>query len=341
MAKQYVDSDGHVMENEREMNEFIQEPFNQRYLSYHQMLPTLDSFHTTNGLPREPGTFDPNVGPEQWLEFLERTGTEYTVLYPTQGLSYGHVVFPNWASGYARAYNNWLHEKYLKFSPRLKGVALIPLQDVPSAVTELRRAVKELGMVGAMIPSNGLNKHVSAKEYWPIYEEAARLDCVVSVHGGSYINLGFNTFTVFPATRTLGMPFPLAIAMTGMIVDGLFDAFPTLRVGFLEGGSAWIALVIDRLEREMEYGGLSIKKKPEEYFRSGRVFVGCEGNEKALAYAIERVGAEPFMFASDFPHEIPMNHCKREINEILERKDIKDEHKAMILGENARRFYKR
>lgn len=340
MAKGYVDSDGHVMENERELNEFIEPPFNQRYLTYRQLLPSLDGFHTPNGLPREPGTFDPTVGPEKWLEFLDKTETDYSVLYPTQGLSYGHVTFPNWALGYARAYNNWLYEKYIKFSPRLKGVALIPMQDVPAAVTELRRAVKELKMVGAMIPSNGLNRHVSAKEYWPIYEEAERLDCVVAVHGGSYINLGFNTYTVFPATRVLGMPFPLAIAMNGMMVDGVLDVFPKLRVGFLEGGTAWIPLVIDRLERELEYGGLSLKKRPEEYFQSGRIFVGCEGNEKALAYAIERVGPEPFMFASDFPHEIPMHDCKREIEEILERKDLKDEHKGMILGENARRFYK-
>src|SRR5689334_2593006 len=73
--------------------------------------------------------------------------------------------------------------------------------------------------------------------------------------GDSYMNLGFNTYTVFSATRALGMPFPLAIAATGMIVDGVFDRFPQLRVGFMEGGTAWIPLVIDRLEREVAYGG--------------------------------------------------------------------------------------
>jgi uncharacterized protein len=161
-----------------------------------------------------------------------------------------------------------------------------------------------------------------------------------SVHGGCYGDLGFNTYTVFPAARALGMPFPLAIAATGMIVDGVFDAFPTLRVGFLEGGTAWIPLVIDRLERELEYGGLRIKRRPAEYFRSDNLFVGCEGNEKALAYAIERVGPQPFMFASDFPHEITLDNCREEIDEILERSDLKDEHKAAILGDNARRFYK-
>src|SRR5205814_8807063 len=85
--------------------------------------------------------------------------------------------------------------------------------DLPDAVGELRRAVKELGFLGAMIPSNGLTRHVSHAEHWPIYEEAEKLNCIMAVHGGSYINLGFNTYTVFPATRALGMPFPLAIAL--------------------------------------------------------------------------------------------------------------------------------
>ena len=83
----------------------------------------------------------------------------------------------------------------------------------------------------------------------------------------------------------------------------------------------------------MEYGGLNLKKAPLDYFRSGNVFVACEGNEKVLAYAVERLGPEPFMFASDFPHEIAMDNCMEEINEILERKDLKDEHKRGILGD--------
>lgn len=344
MLRGYVDADGHVMENLEnfELSEFIEDPFKirDRYIAFRLTLPSLDGFHTPNGLPRKEGAFDPTVGPERWLEFLDKTGTELTVLYPTHGLAYGQVVFPDWALAYAKAYNNWLHEKYLKASTRFKGVALIPMQDVPNAVVELRRAVNKLGMVGAMIPSNGLKQHISAKEYWPVYEEAEKLDCVIAVHGGSYRDLGFDTFTVFPATRALGMPFPLAIAMTGMIVDGVFDRFPNLRVGFLEGGTSWIPMVLDRLEREVEYGGLNLKQSPLDYFRSGKVFVACEGNEKALAYGIERIGPEPFMFASDFPHEIAMDNCMEEIDEILERKDLKEEHKRAILGDNAKRFYK-
>src|SRR5262249_40030703 len=100
-----------------------------------------------------------------------------------------------------------------------------------------------------------------------------------------------------------------------------------------------IPLVIDRLAREVEYGGLKLKRHPEDYFKDDRIFVGCEGNEKTLAYAIERVGPKPFMFPSDFPPEIAIAHCKEGINRILARPELKHEHKAAILGDNARRFY--
>ncbi len=341
MALKYADCDGHVMENAGELVKYVGEPFKTTgHINPRRILPSLDRFHTPRLEERKPGTFDPTVGPEKWVQFLDKTGLEFSVLFPTEGLAFGQVAFPAWAIAYARAYNDWLHANYLNFNSRLKGMALIPMQDVPAAVSELRRAVKDLGTVGAMLPSNGLNPHLSAKHFWPVYEEAAKLDCALAVHGGCYGDLGFNTYTVFPATRALGMPVPLAIAATGMIVDGVFDEFPGLRVGFLEGGTAWIPLVIDRLERELEYGGLRVKRKPEDYFKSGTVFVGCEGNEKALAYAVDRLGPKPFMFASDFPHEISLDNCMEEINEIVERKDLKEEHKQAILGDNVRRFYK-
>jgi predicted TIM-barrel fold metal-dependent hydrolase len=340
MSKSYVDADGHVMENAEDLLKFVPAPFNNR--GTRNWMPSLDHFHTpADGTPRSPGTFDPKTGPEEWLQFLDKTETDYTVLYPTTGLAYGNVAYPQWALAYAAGYNDYIHTRYLKRSPRFQAVALIPMQNVPDAVAELRRAVKDLGFIGGMIPSNGLTRHVSHAEYWPIYEEAEKLNCIMAVHGGSYINLGFNTYSVFPATRALGMPFPLAIALTGMMVDGLLDRFPKLRVGFMEGGTAWIPLVLDRLERELEYGGLKLKRHPADYFADDRIFVGCEGNEKALAYAIERVGPKPFMFASDFPHEISISNCMEEIDEILEREDLKKEHKAAILGDNARRFYGR
>ena len=68
-------------------------------------------------------------------------------------------------------------------------------------------------------------------------------------------------------------------------------------------------------------------------------FVDCEGNESALSYVIDRIGPQGCVFASDFPYETAMKDALHEIDEILEQKEINDQHKAMILGENAKRFY--
>src|SRR5690242_1247552 len=192
MSDHFVDADGHIMENLEQIAEFMEEPFatRDRWGASASMVPSLDNFHTPmDGTPRTPGTFDRSTGPKEWVHFLDKTGLDYAVLYPTVGLAYGNISYPMWANAYARAYNNWLHEQYQKASPRLKGVALIPMQDVPAAVKELERAVKELGMVGAMIPSNGLHEHVSSPKYWPIFEAAEAMDCVLAVHGGCYGNL--------------------------------------------------------------------------------------------------------------------------------------------------------
>ena len=193
------------------------------------------------------------MGPNEWLEFIEKAGLEYSVLYPTAGLAMGLISSPGWGVAVAREYNTWLHETYLKRSPKFQGMALLPMQDVQASVAELRRAVKELGMRGAMLPSRGLPQHLGAMEYWPVYEEAERLDCALAVHGGSHSGMGFDTFTVYPPIQALGHAFSLMIALSGFVWHGVLDRFPRLRVAFLEGGSAWVSFWMDSNDRCNEY----------------------------------------------------------------------------------------
>ena len=339
MSKGYVDADGHVMEDAEDILRFVRAPYNNR--GTRNWIPSLDHFHTpADGTPRTPGTFDPNTGPEQWLEFLDKTGTDYTVLYPTTGLAYGNVAYPQWALAYAQGYNDYIHARYLKRSPRFQAVALIPMQHVPDAVTELRRAVKDLGFIGAMIPSNGLTRHVSHPEYWPIYEEAEKLNCIMAVHGGSYINLGFNTYTVFPATRALGMPFPLAIALTGMMVDGLLDRFPKLRFVFLESGAGWLPYWFYRLDEHYEVLGNQVpelKTMPSKLLERGQLYFSCEADETEIPHVIETIGDDWIVFASDYSHfdsRFPGASAP-----IIDNQKLSETSKRKILNDNARRLY--
>ncbi|MGH7091739.1 MAG: amidohydrolase family protein, partial [Stellaceae bacterium] len=165
-----IDGDGHIVEDDAAIRARLPSDFK----ALRDLFPPLDHFHAYVG-ETPPGSFRRDVGPKEWLEFLDDLGIERAVLYPTTALSYGRIFHHDWAIAACRAYNDWLHDLYLAASPRFRGVALIPMQDPPEAAKELRRAVSEMGFSGAMLPSTGLQSHLGDKIYWPVYAEADRL----------------------------------------------------------------------------------------------------------------------------------------------------------------------
>jgi predicted TIM-barrel fold metal-dependent hydrolase len=350
MSNKVIDADGHVLEDDTLVDFLEAAPegaIANRKIS--RLWPSGDHHHAGIHV-RDAGAFggDKRVGAEEWSTFVDQANLVYSALYPSFGLAMGCTSSPYWAVAVAKAYNDWLYQSYLRKDARLKGIALLPMQDVPSAVAELRRAVKELGMIGAMLPARGLRNHLGHGSFWPIYEEAERLGCALAVHGGPHGAMGFDDFEVYTPINGLGHPFGQMIAFSSLVFHGVFDEFPTLRVAFLEAGSAWVSLWMDRMDRSWQYhaeilpdGKLRTlkEKKPSDYFRNGRVFIGCEGSEESLPAQIKRVGNELFMFASDFPHEVTAQDCLREIDEVVESAELTASDKRAILYENAARFY--
>src|SRR5689334_20299516 len=99
--------------------------------------------------------------PVQRLKDMDLEGIDTAVLFGTSPfLSLPFVEDKELAAAISEVYNNWLAD-YCHADPRrLKGVALVPIQDPPAAVKELRRAVKELGFVAVSTPvhsSSGKN----------------------------------------------------------------------------------------------------------------------------------------------------------------------------------------
>ncbi|MEQ1935019.1 MAG: amidohydrolase family protein, partial [Fimbriimonadaceae bacterium] len=223
---------------------------------------------------------------------------------------------------------------------RLHPMALIPMQDPQAAAKELRRAVKELGLRGAMLPSTGLTLHLGHEYYFPVYKEAAELGCVLAVHGGSNRGLGMDSFTNFTASHILHHPMPLAIALSSMVYHGVFARLPSLKVGFMEGGAAWLALILDRSERDEEFNMLGdANRRMRDSLDNGQVLIGCEGEDASLPYLIKRAGSHLFAFSSDYPHETDLEKAKEEIEETIEHEELSQAHKKAILSENARRFF--
>jgi hypothetical protein len=150
-------------------------------------------------------------------------------------------------------------------------------------------------------------------------------------------------------TQALEHPVAQMIQLTSMVMEGVFERFPRLRVAYLEAGAGWVPYMMDRLDRSYEvwagaeYREFSewLKKKPSEYIASGQVYFSCEGGEQSLGATVDRLGHRTLLFASDFPHETNLQRARREIDELLERDDLSGEAKQGIFRDNIQSFYGR
>ena len=341
-----IDADGHIYEKDEELFAYLAEPYARRQtLLAFPFWPTIDGFQRGAIQARLHIHKSLVTTAQIWLDFLDQAGIASTVLYPTAGLTCGFIRDPEWAVALTQAYNNWLSEQYVKASPRLLGMALLPLQDPPEAVKELRRAITELHMVGAVLPAAGLRKPLGHADFDPVYAEAERLDCALAVHGGPSQGLGLDILEKFAQVHTLSHPFAQMIQVTSVVMSGVLDRFPRLRIAFLEAGVSWVPFLMDRMDRSYEIrqraeyiGG--VKHKPSTYLKSGNVFFSFDPGESTLAAVFDAVGTDTLFFASDFPHEVNLERCRREIATIEGWAELAGERKRQLLSENARRFYR-
>src|SRR5580765_5156810 len=176
-----IDADGHVTESQEQISKYLDDPYKRR--------PQVSSFYPWDGWDRRLlGTLGQTAGDaESWLRALDKGGMELTVLYPTLGLFMSFLKDREWAVRLCRAYNTLMHEEFIKVSPRLQAVALLPVQDPAAAALELRRAVSELGHVGGMLAADGTHL-LGDERFLPVFEEADRLGVMLGVHAsGSHL----------------------------------------------------------------------------------------------------------------------------------------------------------
>jgi len=330
-----VDADGHVTESQEQVARYLDEPYSRR--------PRGFPFYPWDGWDRRMlGTLGDWAGDaDAWLKALDRGGVEQTVLYPTLGLFMSFLRDREWAVALCRAYNTFLHEEFVKVSPRLKAVALLPVQDPPSAARELRRAVRELGLVGGMLAADG--GHVLGDErFAPVYEEAQRLGVMLGIHAsGSHLGGGgVELFPRFIQAHTCSHAFGQMRQLTSIVLEGIPERFPDLRLAFLEAGCGWAPYWMERMDDEYAKRAAeapALKRKPSDYVRAGNIYFSCEADEWLLPQAVKLVGENQIVYASDFPH---WDHTyPASLDEIRDRGDLNDRQKQKILGDNARRLY--
>ncbi len=342
------DADGHIFEKSAEIFEHLGGPYKgKKNLMRGSLFPAGDYWNRTAlavaGDYKEGSNTERSEegAPDQWIEVLDNLKLEGTVLYPTAGMALGHIKDKPWSIELSRAYNNWLNDKFLKHSPRLKGMALIPTVDPVAAAEEMHRVASEMpGMVGFFI-SAGVDRPLGDPMYYPIYEAAQELDIMIAIHaGGPGHRLDFLDRAIM--ARTLGHPTSQMNQMTHMMFSGVFDKFPDVRFSFMEAGISWAIFTLERMEESYDQWSFEVPeltKRPKEHMTGGQIFYHCETDEDILPYAVSVLGDQQLLYASDYPHIRP-DEVTHRLDEMHARGDLSEESKSRILGENAKRLYK-
>jgi len=327
-----IDADAHVTETEASLRKYLGDEYRARAIWTNHSWDM--SFGGTLGKNNE--------NPAVQIADMDAEGIDIQVVFPSRGLSLNFEKQTKLAVDVARAYNDWL-ASFCSFNPRrLKGVALVALQDIPAAIKEARRAVEELGHVAIMMPTNVRDQDIGRPEFWPFYEEVERLNVPLALHGGTRMAERMHgRFETFISVHTIAFPFECMAAVTGLMFAGVPEVFSKLRFAALESGSGWAPYLIDRMDDEFEKRGAReaplLKGKPSEYVRRGQFYFSFELSEPMLPYVIERVGADKLLFSSDYPHwDTEWPHAVRTF---LSRQDISERDKRLILSENPQRFY--
>ena len=196
---------------------------------------------------------------------------------------------------------------------RFQGLATLATPDPSAAARELDRAVTQLGLNGAMLFGRTRDRNLDHPDNWPIFEAAAALRAPLFIHRQSpapavrdaiYSGLGEATDAAL-ATFGLGWHYETGVQILRMVLAGVFDRFPDLQL--ITGH--WGEVVLFSLDRIDNLAGPAKLAHPvSEYFRR-HVSVTPSGvwSERYLRWAIEVLGPERILFATDYPYRFTPN----------------------------------
>jgi len=287
--------------------------------------------------------------PEMYKLAMERTGIDYMVVYPSAGLLTTAVpeLAADTAAAYRRAYNNWLHDFCSGTDGRVFGAASVDLRDAEEAAREARRCVKEFNFKAVHINPVPVCEHRLYDDFYePLWNALEDLDVPLAIHTGTGTAADEMLYYYLPRLRTAQTTVAFTIgnmlACTALIMGGVLERHPKLRVVHLESGAGWVAFWLDRLAASVQGGfrGLDIpglKMHPIDYFKR-QCYISADPDDPGIKQVIDVMGNDNIVTATDFSHPEGRRYAWA-VKELLELPGVTEESKRKIMWDNALRLY--
>src|SRR5579871_2085004 len=273
------------------------------------------------------------------LDLMDETGVDVQVLSLTTPAL--HNLGSRQSIALARRTNDLIAEMVALAPTRFQGFATLPMPAHKEAARELERAVRELGLKGAMVCGRTREKNLDHEDFWAIFECAAGLGAPVFVHPqipqqaireACRSGLGAEVDLVLSGPG-LGWHYEAGLQFVRLALAGVFDRFPDLQIIL----GHWGEVVLFYLERLAVLDRTAKLARPLADYARNNLYVTASGmfSQTYLQRCIEIVGIDRILFSTDYPYQY---RAGREARRFLEQTPLDAADKAKLAHTNWERL---
>jgi uncharacterized protein len=294
--------------------------------------------------PSDRVSFDPHAR----VKDMDLEGVDVNMVLPSGGVP-AFCALEDVALEQAmyRAYHRFVADYCAPYPDRLTSLLLVSARDAAGSVAEIRRWAEADWPVG-IFPICPPELSLDDPDWEPIWAAAQAHDLTVVIHSFTmtvpYPPGTWDTWDNVFIQRAAGHVWNAQRNMAALIGGGVLDRYPQLRLTSLECGHGWLAFWASRLDElaEMARHALpALAKKPSEYIRGPQYFqsIQLHEGELSLRQAIEALGEDTLMFATDYPHS--ESWFPKSVDAVMAWTSLGETARRKLLWDNAARCYRR
>ena len=280
-----------------------------------------------------PGDYNILVPGHRDIDYREQVLKDHGVdtqliTFTTPGV---HVEPPATSVALAREVNDSFARVVRDKKGRFVSLATLPLNDPAASVIELERAMKELGMPGAMVFSNVNHVALADEVYAPLWKKADELGAVIYIHPTD--PQGVEAMLDYWLMPLVGFLMDTTLAAAKLVFAGVVERHPRIKwvLTHMGGATPYLAERYDRGYRAFAECRKNITKPPSEYLKDF-YFDTVNFNPDAVKFAISFAGVDHILAGSDYPHQIGSIPL---MLETIDKLGLDTASKEKILGGNA------